>query len=137
MRLIRLAFVILLALILIGIALANHQMMTISLFPANFGQYLGGDWSLTMPAFLALFLAIVFGVLVGFVWEWLREAGIRAEAGRKATEVARLEREVQHLRKTHAAPQDDVLAIIDAPKQTRPVPGAAVPALPAGQPTRP
>lgn len=116
MRVIRLAFVIVLAVILIGIALANRQMITVSLFPANFGQYLGGGWSLTVPAFLALFLAILFGVLIGFIWEWLRESSQRAEANRRAHELARLEREVAQLRQTHAAPKDDVLAILDAPR---------------------
>ncbi len=126
MRVIRLAFVILLAIVLIGIALANRQMITVSLFPANFGQYLGGTWSLTMPAFLALFLAILFGVLIGFVWEWMREASLRNEAGRRAHEVARLEREVADLRQTHAAPRDEVLAILDAPKPSKPATGGAV-----------
>lgn len=116
MRVIRLAFVIVLAVILVGIALANRQMITVSLFPANFGQFLGGGWSLTMPAFLALFVAILFGVLVGFLWEWLRESSLRADASRNAHEVARLQREVAQLRQTHAAPKDEVLAILDAPR---------------------
>lgn len=114
MRVIRLAFVILLAVILIGLALANRQFVTVGLFPAQFGQYLGGSWSLTLPAFVVIFLAILFGVLIGFVWEWLREASIRAEAGRKTQQVARLEREVAELRHAHAAPKDEVLAILDA-----------------------
>lgn len=112
MRAIRLVFVLLVAVILIGVALANRQMITVSLFPAQFGQYLGGSWSLTMPAFLALFLAILFGVLIGFIWEWMREASLRAEASRRAHDVARLEREVQQLRQDHAAPKDEVLAIL-------------------------
>lgn len=133
MRAIRLAFVILLAIILIGIAMANRGMVMISLFPANFGQYLGGTWSLTMPIFLALFLAILFGVLVGFIWEWLRESAIRADANRKAAEVQRLEREVAHLRNQHAAPRDEILAIVDGPVRaanpnTVPHPAALPPA---------
>ena len=116
MRAIRLAFVIILAVILIGIALANRQLITVGLFPAQFGQYLGGTWSLTMPAFIAFFLAIMFGVVVGLIWEWLREAGLRAESSRRAAELARLEREVGHLRKTHDAPRDEVLAILDGSK---------------------
>lgn len=115
MRAIRLAFVILLAIILIGVALANRQMITVGLFPAQFGQFLGGSWSLTMPAFIAFFVAIMFGVVVGLIWEWLREAGLRAESNRRASALARLEREVGHLRTTHAGPQDDVLAILDQP----------------------
>lgn len=128
MRVIRLAFVILLAVILISIAMANRGMITIGLLPANLGQYLGGTWSVTLPAFLALFLAILFGVLIGFIWEWLRETSIRVEARRRANEVARLEREVAQLRDAHAAPSDDVLAILDSGTPARSVPVATVPA---------
>ncbi len=113
MRAIRLAFVILLAIILLGVALANRQLITVGLFPAQFGQFLGGSWSLTMPAFIAFFVAIMFGVVVGLIWEWLREAGLRAESSRRAAELARLEREVGHLRSGPSKQKDEVLAILD------------------------
>ena len=48
MRFIRLIFVAALALVLVAVALANRDMVTLSAFPANFGQYLGGTWSLTV-----------------------------------------------------------------------------------------
>lgn len=116
MRLIRMAFVILFTVILVGIALANRDTVVLNLFPAQFGAYLGGGWSLRLPLFLVIFVAIAFGMVVGMVWEWLREAGIRAEVGRKSAEVDRLEREVVQYRKDTAVPKDEVLAILDAPK---------------------
>ncbi|TRW95749.1 LapA family protein [Paracoccus sp. M683] len=116
MRFIRLMFVVLLAILLIAVALANRDMVTLNAFPANFGQYLGGTWSLNLPLFLVIFLAIAFGVVIGFVWEWLREAHIRRESRQRASQVAQLEREVSHLRDNHAGPRDDVLAIVDRPR---------------------
>lgn len=116
MRIIRLIFVLLLAVILIGIALANRDITTLNLFPAQFDQYLGGHWSLTLPLFLVIFIAMLFGVMVGLIWEWLREAHLRTESRTRANEVARLEREVGQLRSTHATPRDDVLAIVDGPR---------------------
>ena len=59
---------------------------------------------------------LVFGIIVGFIWEWLRETHIRSEASRRAGEVARLEREVGALRDQHKAPRDEVLAILDGQK---------------------
>lgn len=115
MRFIRLIFVALLALVLVAVALANREMVTLSAFPANFGQYLGGTWSIALPLFLVIFVAFALGMLAGLVWEWLREAHIRREARYRGAEVARLENEVGHLRDRHAAPQDEVLAILDAP----------------------
>lgn len=135
MRFIRLLFVVLLAIILISIALANREIVTLNMFPANFGQYLGGDWSIQLPLFLVIFLAMLFGLVAGFIWEWMRESQIRREARLRATQVAQLEREVNSLRDTHAAPRDDVLAILDnskgAPGGTvRPAPtGGSVPAI--------
>lgn len=118
MRFIRLLFVALLAVILIAIALANRGVVTVRAFPAGFEQYLGFDWQIGLPLFLVIFLAIVFGIVVGFIWEWLREAHIRSEASRRKTEVDRLEREVGQLRQRHNAPTDEVLAIIDQPRTT-------------------
>lgn len=117
MRLIRLAFVVVLAIVLIGVALANRGIVTLNIFPAQLGAYLGLDWAIRMPLFLIIFLAIAFGMVMGLIWEWLRESGLRAEAARKANELARLEREMGHLQKRQVvAPKDDVLAILDAPK---------------------
>lgn len=127
MRFIRLSFVILLAIVLIAVALANRDMVTLSAFPANFDQYLGGQWSVRLPLFLVIFLAFALGMLAGLIWEYLREAHIRREARRRSTEVQRLEQEVSHLRDRHASPRDEVLAILDRPKSAP----AAAPADPA------
>ena len=126
MRFIRLLFVIVLGIVLVAIALANRGAVTVRAFPAGFDQYLGFDWQISLPLFLVIFLAIVAGIVIGFVWEWLREAHIRSEASRRKAEVDRLEREVGHLRESHNAPQDEVLAILDRPKAAPG--GASVPA---------
>lgn len=115
MRFLRLIFVAALALVLVGVALANRGLVTLSAFPANFGAFLGGTWSVTVPLFLVIFLAFALGMLAGLIWEWLREAHFRREARQRGAEVARLESEVGHLRDRHAAPRDEVLAILDEP----------------------
>lgn len=116
MRFFRLIFVAALALILVAVALANRGIVTLSAFPANFGQYLGGRWSVDLPLFLVIFLAFALGMLAGLIWEWLREAHIRREARIHAEKAAQLENEVGRLRDRHAAPRDEVLAILDRPK---------------------
>lgn len=128
MRYLRLLFVVALALVLVAVALANRGAVTLSLFPANFGQYLGGDWSLQLPLFLVILGAFALGMLAGLVWEWLREAHIRREARLRQAQVDRLEAELGHLRQRHAAPRDDVLAILDAPASAATTPGAQLPA---------
>lgn len=116
MRFIRLLFIAVIAIFLIMVALANREIVTISAFPARFGEYLNGNWAVSLPLFLIIFLAMIFGMVVGLLWEWLREAHLRRESKSRAAEVARLEREVGQVRRTAAAPKDDVLAILDAPR---------------------
>ena len=116
MRFLRLIFVVALAVILVAVALANRETVTLSAFPANFGQYLGGRWAVDLPLFLVIFLAFALGMLAGLVWEWLRESHIRREARAQADRAARLENEVGHLRHRHAAPKDEVLAILERPR---------------------
>lgn len=129
MRYLRLLFVAALALALVAVALANRGIVTVSLFPANFDRYLGERWSLDLPLFLIILLAFAFGMLAGLVWEWLREAHIRREAAARRAEVALLQDEMGHLRSRHAAPEDDVLAILDAP-EARPASATQIPPAP-------
>lgn len=119
MRFIRLLFIAVLAIFLIMVALANREIVTVSAFPANFGQYLGGTWSVRMPMFLVVFLAMVFGMVAGLIWEWLREAHLRRESRQRAAEVARLEREVGQLRQRTDTPKDDVVALVNTPRQPK------------------
>ena len=130
MRTIRIFFVVILAIVLILVAAANRAPVTVGLLPETIAAFTGRAWTLTMPAFVALFLAMVFGVLVGLVWEWLREAHLRAESKTRAHDLARLQREVGDLRRTHAAPRDEVLAILDdgAKRKAAPPSGNTLPA---------
>lgn len=136
MRFLRLTFIVLLAIVLIAVALANRDIVTLSAFPANFGQYLGGRWAVDLPLFLVVFLAFALGMLAGLVWEWLREAQDRRQLREQAERAARLESEVGHLRERHAAPRDEVLAILERPKAA-PVAPATTPAIAAPAATAP
>lgn len=130
MRYLRMLFVVVLAVALITLALANRQIVDVSLLPAQVGQYLNGTWSARMPLFLVIMLSLLVGMVLGLVWEWMREAHLRQESSRRAFELQKLEREVGGLRQTHAAPRDEVIAILDArraapPAATAPAPGSS------------
>lgn len=136
MRFLRLAFILVLALILVGVALANREMVTLSAFPADFGRYLGGRWAVDLPLFLVVFLAFAVGMLAGLVWEWLREAPQRSALRGKAERASHLESQIDRLRERHAAPEDEVLAILDRPRAGPPAVAApataSVPSLRPG-----
>jgi uncharacterized integral membrane protein len=117
MRYLRYLFLGVLGVVLITVALANRDPVTLHLLPTDVAALTGFSWSLTLPLFLVVFAALVAGIMVGFVWEWLREHRHRAEADYQRRQSTRLEREVKALRTPAPGSQDDVLALLDSPSR--------------------
>jgi uncharacterized integral membrane protein len=113
MRYIRYAFLAALAVILITVALANREAVTLHLLPGELSGFLGFSWQVSLPLFIVIFGGIIAGVMIGFVWEWLREHKIRAKGKRAERAAVKLSEEVQTLKQKHASPGDDVLALLD------------------------
>lgn len=116
MRYIRYAFLAALAVILITVALANRGPVTLNSLPEGLANLPWIDWfavSVELPLFLVIFAGIVAGLLIGFVWEWLREYKFRAEASAKKQEVKKLERQLKRTQAERDKDKDEVLAILD------------------------
>ncbi len=113
MRYIRYLFLAVIGLALIVVALANRKMTTLKLMPDALAAPFGLQGSVTLPLFVVIFLGIVVGLLIGFVWEWLREFKYRHSLSKKDKEVHRLEREVKVLKAKNGESTDDVLALIE------------------------
>lgn len=104
------------ALVLIVVALANRTAVTLYLLPAELADLIALPAvfrQIDLPLFVVIFISIAVGVLLGFVWEWLREHKHRAEASRKTREVGRLEREVKKLKGKQQEGKDEVLALLE------------------------
>ena len=112
MRVIRYLVLAIIAICLITVAIANRGPLTVRLLPEELEGLLGLSWQVTFPAFVILLVAVLVGVLLGFVWEWVREHRFRAEAASERKERVRLEQEVKKV-----APSkdkgDDVLALLE------------------------
>jgi len=115
-RLLRYTLLAVLGLVLLTVALANRAPVTLRPLPDGLAALLGFGGQVEVPLFLVIFGGIMTGLLIGFVWEWLRESKHRVAAKGKTREVSKLERELAVLRDSKGAPQDDVLAILDRPK---------------------
>ncbi|MEM1004049.1 MAG: LapA family protein [Pseudomonadota bacterium] len=113
MRYIRYAFLGALGIILISISLANVSSVELKLMPDALSELLGFNLSTSMPLFLVVLGGVVAGLVIGFLWEWMREHKHRRDATTNKTEVRKLEREVKKLKKKQNEGKDEVLAILD------------------------
>ena len=113
MHYIRYACIVIFAVALIAVALANRSIVTLKVLPDEVAGLFAVNPSINIPLFLVIFGGIIAGILVGFVWEWFREHSVRSEASKAGRNVRRLEREVARLKSDGTEAQDDVLALLD------------------------
>lgn len=113
MRYIRYALMATFAIVLIAVALANRGMVSLQLIPTEVAGWFSMNPQIELPLFIVIFGGIVAGLLVGFVWEWVREHNQRAEAARQAREMRRLQREVAKLKEEKHEGKDEVLSLLE------------------------
>ena len=115
MKTIRYAFWAIVGLCLILVGLANRGVVTVRAMPVAMADMLGISPDIQLPLFIVIFAGVAMGLLIGFLWEWVREHRQRAEARVKARELEALRREVQQLRgeAVGAKNSDDVLALLE------------------------
>ena len=116
MRYIRYAILAAIAVVLIVVALANRGTVTLNTLPEGLAAIPGMgalSYSIDLPLFVVIFGGVLAGLLLGFVWEWIREHKHRAEASRKQSEVKKLERELRRTKAQRDEGKDEVLALLD------------------------
>jgi len=113
MKYFRAVFLLILAIVLISISLANRDLVTLRLLPEGLINLSGRQWQVELPLFVTVFGGIVAGLIIGFVWEWFREHKHRREATFQGREARRLEREVTRMKGEQGKQQDEVLALLE------------------------
>ena len=121
MRYLRYLFLLVFGLILLVVASANRAPVTLKLLSDDLAAFAKGmvpqlegqAFEVTLPLFVVLFGCIVLGLLIGFVWEWLRESKHRSRASTERRAREKLEREVDQLRKPEPNDAEGILAILD------------------------
>ncbi|MEM8870509.1 MAG: LapA family protein [Pseudomonadota bacterium] len=111
LRFIKLVFLAVMMAAIIVLALANRGLVTLHLLPEGIANIL--PLSIEVPLFAVILASILLGLLIGYIFEWLREHKHRKSASLKEREVANLSREVETLKKKHVSPEDEVLALLD------------------------
>lgn len=121
LRYIKYLFLVTVAVALVVLALANRGSVTLNLLPTDFAIWMGLDLSVELPLFLVILAGVVTGLLVGFVWEWLREHRHRSAAVSNRREAERLKQEVSALRGpgTPRSDSEEILALVDDRRAAR------------------
>jgi len=85
-----------LAIVIVGFAVANRQLVTISFDPFDASH---PAYALTLPLFVIILLLVILGVIVGGIASWLRQHKWRAGARRAEARNRELSAEVAQLRR--------------------------------------
>jgi uncharacterized integral membrane protein len=110
MRTLKLIVLALILIALVVLSLANRELVTLHLLPEGMAQVM--PVSVRLPLFVVCLLAVVVGVVIGYLFEWLREHKHRRRASHHAREAARLNAEVERMRRAAGRAEDDVLALL-------------------------
>ena len=113
MRYIKIVLLAIIAVALVAVSLANREMVTLELLPTDLAGLVGLNQSINLPLFVVIFGGVAIGLLIGFLWEWVREYKQRAEAAAQRREMDRMRREIKRLKADKHEGKDDVLAILD------------------------
>ena len=89
-----------LAVIIVAFAVANRQIVTVSLDPFSAEHPAA---SLTLPLFAVVIVLLVLGVLIGGIAAWLRQSKWRRTARRLEREIADLHIEIEALKRSAGA----------------------------------
>jgi uncharacterized integral membrane protein len=100
-------------LVLVVVGLANRTPTRLNAMPDELAEFLGLSPTIELPLFVVLFLGVGLGLVIGFLWEWLREHRLRSDARSKSRELDRLRREVDRLKEEKHEGQDEILAVLD------------------------
>jgi uncharacterized integral membrane protein len=116
MKTMRYGFWAIVGVCLILVGLANRDFVTVHAMPQPLADLLGISSDISLPLFVVIFMGVGVGLLIGFLWEWVREHRIRSDARARQREVDDLKREVAHLRGSKSSDNgDDVLALLETP----------------------
>ncbi len=115
MRRIKSVFLVVVALVLIVLALANRGPVTLRLVPDEAAGLVPFGHAIELPLYLVLFLGVFLGLLIGVVWEWIREHRQRAELARLRRSEERLRRQLADLRRQAGAvgERDEILELLE------------------------
>ena len=112
-RYIRVIFLTCLSIIILTLAVANRELVDIRILPSELEGFLGDGMIFSIPIFVLFLCGVIFGLFVGVVWEWIREMKNRSASSRKSKELAKVENELNQLKRDSGQHDDEVLSLLN------------------------
>lgn len=116
MRYIKYFFLAVIAVVLITVLFANRQIVELTILPQTLEGFIGLN-SIVGPIALPLYAVVLGGIgvglVLGFIWEWLREHKHRREASQGRETKATMQKEVKKLKAERNAGKDPVLVMVE------------------------
>ena len=98
---------------LVLVAVANRETVVLNLVPEPLMPLLPFEGTLSLPLFVVIIASIAVGLVLGYLFEWLRERKIRKQVGQKTRQVSKLESEVERLKRKTGEDEDEILALLN------------------------
>ena len=87
--------------------------MDIRILPSELEGFLGGGMIFSIPIFVLFLCGVIFGLFVGFVWEWIREMKHRSASSRKSKELSKVENELSQLKRESGQNEDEIMLLLN------------------------
>ena len=87
--------------------------MDIRILPSELEGFLGGGMIFSIPIFVLFLCGVIFGLFVGFVWEWIREMKHRSASSRKSKELSKVENELSQLKRESGQNEDEIFLLLN------------------------
>jgi len=113
LRYIKYFILIVIALALVVLAMANRGPVVLTLLPAELALWTRMDYTIELPLFVVILAGVGVGVMIGYILEWLREYRHRAAATTHQREAQRLDREVKAMKDKQNEGKDEILALVE------------------------
>lgn len=116
MRYVKLLLLVLIAIPVITIFIANHQPVELTILPAGLEPYIGLNRILgpvTVPLWSVALGFLVIGLVLGFFWEWVREYKHRRAADQGRQSKAQLEAEMKKMKARENRGKDEILVLVE------------------------
>lgn len=116
MRVIKLFLLFVIAIVLAVMSFANNQTITLNLVPPYFDDFMGVNGmvnGIELPLYVVIFGGVMAGLVLGYIFEWLREHKHRKEAGMGRQSKAELEAQLRKMKAEANAGRDELLVLVE------------------------